>query len=124
MSKAKTKTVKKISPTELKTWLDGYCAAHPENWAPTAEQWIIIRDKIFALKDFKSDGDEPSGHNVPQAQHVPVPHIGYGIPLRDPNQVVRRTTSTLGTGTPPPRDPNRPIKTPDLDDSGNGSAFT
>lgn len=125
MSKVKTKQVKKISPTELKTWLDGYCAAHPENWAPTPEQWVIIRDKIFALKDFKADGDEgvSRGAHVP-VQSFPTQPAAFAAPPRNVVQhpIQRATGSTLATGAPANR--TGPIKTPDDNDISDGSAFT
>lgn len=120
MTKVKTKPVKKISPTELKTWLDGYCAAHPENWAPTPEQWVIIRDKIFALKDFKADGDDTN--IAPRPVALP-PQGGYMVPPRAPTMPIHRASgSTLATGVPANR--TGPIKTPDDNDISDGSAFT
>lgn len=124
MSKVKAKTVKKITPMELKTWLDGYCAAHPENWAPTPEQWVIIRDKIFALKDFKNDGEDTANNRQATTVVQPqFPTAGYGVPPRNPAQPIQRATgSTLATGALPNR--TGPIKTPDDNDISDGSSFT
>lgn len=47
--KQTTKKQSKLSVRELQTWLDGYCSAHPDDWTPTLDQWILIKDKIFNL---------------------------------------------------------------------------
>lgn len=39
----------KLTVKELQTWIDGYCSAHEHDWAPTLEQWRMIKDKIFML---------------------------------------------------------------------------
>ena len=52
MNKIKKSTKQKaISVSELKTWLDGYCAASGEDWVPTKEQWLLIRGKIASLQE-------------------------------------------------------------------------
>lgn len=55
MKTNKPKSAKKAKPqltvNELQTWLDGYCSAHGAEWAPTLEQWKIIKGKIFSLSD-------------------------------------------------------------------------
>ncbi len=47
----KSSKQKSISVSELKTWLDGYCAASGEDWVPTKEQWLLIRGKISSLQE-------------------------------------------------------------------------
>lgn len=42
-----------MSLRELKTWLDGYCSALGEDWSPSAEQWKMIKDKIFSLDELE-----------------------------------------------------------------------
>ena len=57
-----------MSLKEVKTWLDGYCSAHGDDWSPTLEQWKMIKDKILSL-----DEEQQQGCVVP-AQ----PAQGYG----------------------------------------------
>lgn len=64
---AKAKEKKLISIKDLKTWLDGYCSAHGDDWSPTPEQWKMIKTKIFALDD-----------TAPTAQHTTAPASTYG----------------------------------------------
>lgn len=47
--KRKTKKSQKYTLNEFKTWLDGYCSAHPDNWSPTADQWKLISEKLFSI---------------------------------------------------------------------------
>lgn len=61
--KTKTqKNKKKISVMELLTWLDGYCSAHDENWAPSLEQWLMIKEKIFSL-EMNSQSEKHNDNN-------------------------------------------------------------
>lgn len=75
MAKAKAKEKKLISIKDLKTWLDGYCSAHGDDWSPTPEQWKMIKTKIFALDD-----------TAPTAPTAPVAHAGYGTSVQVPRQ--------------------------------------
>jgi len=47
--KKKTKKNQKYTLNEFKTWLDGYCSAHPDTWSPTSDQWKLISEKLFSI---------------------------------------------------------------------------
>lgn len=134
MSKTTKKpAIKKITVNELKTWLDGYCSAHGEGWAPDAVQWAMIKEKIFALKE----GVDPQ-HSNPQITNQPQPRAapanpvyqpafaapsfgppGAGLVLPEPGPVVP------GQFGPSPAVPGQTIKTPNIDTSTGfkGSSF-
>lgn len=125
MSKPKKPVVKKITINELKTWLDGYCSAHGDGWAPDAVQWAMIKDKIFALKE-GVDHQYPSQPQSPPAQYqqAPVfaspqppfrntapPGASFNMPFSEPDPVMP------GQFGPSPAVPGQTIKTPSIDTS-------
>lgn len=56
----KNKSIKTLlTVRELKTWLDGYCSAHGDDWSPTPDQWNLIKDKLFSLEDEHTVKHEP-----------------------------------------------------------------
>lgn len=92
--KAQNKQAKKILTVgELKTWLDGYCSAHDDSWTPTADQWNLIKEKIFSLDDGKIATPSPVyAAPVPRQQvHSPQPapsYSGAGATLPPPPSVL------------------------------------
>lgn len=46
-----SKTSKTVSTSEIKQWLRGILEFQPAEFTPTAQQWAVIRDKIFALDE-------------------------------------------------------------------------
>jgi hypothetical protein len=131
MSKVTKKaSIKKITVNELKTWLDGYCSAHGDGWAPDAAQWAMIKEKIFALKE----GVDPQ-HSNPQmtAPPRPAPQPVYQPQFSAPSFGAPGASLTLpepapvapGQFGPSPAVPGQTIKTPNIDTSKGfaGSAF-
>jgi hypothetical protein len=45
------KTIRAITPKELKFWLEGILEFQTKDWIPNAEQWKAIQEKIFNLDD-------------------------------------------------------------------------
>lgn len=90
---AQSKQSKKILTVgELKTWLDGYCSAHDDDWTPTADQWNMIKDKVFSLADNAPSApvyampSAPAPRQMPQ-QNPPMPaptYPGAGAALPPP----------------------------------------
>jgi hypothetical protein len=68
---------KKQTLAEFRAWLSGIEELQPENWAPDATQWKLIRDKIHSIIEPKAstaDAEmlqkliESMGNNAPAAQ--------------------------------------------------------
>lgn len=57
--------------SEFKTWLDGYCSAHPTTWSPTAEQWKLINEKLFSIVEPEPVVNTPEPYVAPYAAHAP-----------------------------------------------------
>lgn len=97
-TKSQNKQAKKILTVgELKTWLDGYCSAHDDNWTPTADQWNMIRDKIFSLDEGSNNVAPPAPvYAVPSAPNGPIPRQHSPSPSPPPQY------SGAGAKLPPP----------------------
>ena len=73
--------------TEFQMWLHGAYSLQGEDWVPSAEQWEMIVDIIYKLKDRKVAA-------VPRAPVMPVmpPMMGSPGPMMQPE------SSVLGAG--------------------------
>jgi hypothetical protein len=52
---ARKKVKKKITLSEFKAWLEGADDFHGKDWAPTGEQWKMIREKIDSIEEPKPE---------------------------------------------------------------------
>jgi len=50
---------KKITLSEFKAWIQGVEQLQPKDWAPTAEQWKMIREKIELVTETKAVEQAP-----------------------------------------------------------------
>ncbi len=78
----KTKTIKTLTVRELKTWLDGYCSAHGDEWSPSPDQWNLIKDKLFSLED---GTEERHIQPMPQQYARNVQNIQYAEQSQQPD---------------------------------------
>ncbi len=69
---AARKRVKKQSLAEFRAWLNGVEELQPEDWAPTADQWKLIRGKIDGITEPKPVVAPPATPPAP-ANYVPAP---------------------------------------------------
>jgi len=96
--KAKTK---RITLVEFRAWLEGVEELQPDNWAPNAEQWKLIRAKIDSIgaKEGALDAPAPVAATpartfVPKGQRgaasVPAAPVAPAManPLLNPNFVI------------------------------------
>lgn len=51
MAKARKKVNKHLTVKELKSWLRGVQEFHPDDWLPDREQWDLICERVFNLKE-------------------------------------------------------------------------
>lgn len=91
---ATRKRTKKQTLAEFRAWLSGVEELQPDDWAPTPEQWKLIRDKIDGIAEPKPPKPAPAvaqqaTNNTPPPQHqqfqppqgfVPPPPVPGGIP--------------------------------------------
>ena len=70
---------KKITIDEFKMWLEGLETFQPPNWAPTFDQWQLIRDKIFSLISHKESSKESSKESYKESYKEPFKEL-----FRDP----------------------------------------
>lgn len=80
---------KKITLSEFKAWIQGVEQLQPKDWAPTAEQWKMIREKIELITETKT--------LIEQA------------PLPPPPQMVRQQPRPLPPGAVPFIPPAPPV---------------
>lgn len=90
---ATRKRTKKQTLAEFRAWLSGVEELQPDDWAPTAEQWQLIRGKIDGIAEPKVPAPVAAAPQVanntpppqPQPYHppqgfVPPPPVPGGIP--------------------------------------------
>ncbi|QDJ96421.1 hypothetical protein Xoosp13_235 [Xanthomonas phage Xoo-sp13] len=84
---------------EFKMWLHGAYSLQGENWVPNAEQWAMILDIIYKLKDGNKAGASP------QVMRGPVlAPLGYGgQPPLAPPPVLNAGGSALDAVSEPQR---------------------
>jgi len=79
---ATRKRTKKQTLAEFRAWLSGVEELQPDNWAPNADQWKLIRDKIDGITVPKvvpvaaTPSPAAVANNAPyamQAAHIPPP---------------------------------------------------
>jgi len=86
---ATRKRTKKQTLAEFRAWLSGVEELQPDNWAPNADQWKLIRDKIDGISVPKvvpvTAAPVPVTNNVPrsapyamQTAHIPPPPPAAG----------------------------------------------
>lgn len=91
MSKKLKKTKSPISFDEFKAWLSGVEDLQEKDWAPSKEQWIIIRDKINSIVVSSSMDKRPEVRQVPhqsyntqddyqQVRYASAPSITTNVP--------------------------------------------
>ena len=104
MAKKNTrKKQKKISVKEFKAWIEGIEELQPDGWAPTAEQWKIIRERINMIDD------TPSG--TPSAKHP----LHQNVPVTNVKHPVTNTRPVV----PPPAPQSAPTPSPSLPTGGS-----
>jgi hypothetical protein len=116
---------KQLSVSEFKIWLDGYCLSHDDNWAPSTEQWKMIKDKIFALVETDIKPEQPPVRNMlpPQPNFLPrgpvmLPPSNFMQPQSGMNEHPQQSMVGI-TNTPPLiKTSTGALKTPDKDSSG------
>ena len=117
--------------SEFKTWLDGYCSAHPSGWSPSAEQWKLISGKLLSIVE-----EESQVSNVPQfVPPMPV-HSPYNQPVQMPveypqPQFAPATATSLDapnkvpdTAVLTPKDPTQPMRIKNKEAYEKSSDFT
>lgn len=55
---------KRITLSEFRAWLQGVEELQPKGWSPNTEQWKLIRDKIDAITETKTQVVEHSSPNT------------------------------------------------------------
>ncbi len=124
------KTAKKATMTlgELKTWLDGYCSAHGNDWSPTPEQWKLIRNKILSVTESRENQGYTAPVNQvivrhPQQPHFEQPRTTLVEPQQFDTTMPQRESSVVGvTNRPAMIMHDGKLKTPD-GTSGDTSSF-
>lgn len=118
----KTAIANKMTVRELKTWLDGYCSAHTEDWTPSQEQWKIIKNKIFELIETDSSKQSASftqpQYIPPSTQLLPAPMFSGNNPTPQQPQPLPSSRPAFAHST------SGALKTPDGVMSGGNSEFT
>jgi hypothetical protein len=115
----------KISLRDFKQWLAGVEDMQPEDWTPTRDQWLRIREQIDQIKEVvEVVEDTPAPANVPVARQPAHPQV-QTLPAIQPDQ-----SSALERGRPAPMvaptanpamvtpESGGTAKTPDIDTSG------
>ncbi len=72
---------KQMTLRDFKQWLAGVEEMQGEEWVPSKEQWMKIREKIDSISEMNT------GHNVIQRDHYPVapaPHQPVQYPSAPP----------------------------------------
>lgn len=121
-----TKKKQTYTLSEFKTWLDGYCSAHPSEWSPSAEQWKLISEKLFSIVE-----EEPEVQERPQFIPPMPAHNTYNIPAQYPQpRFAPNTTLTESSNTESdtarltPRDPTQPMRVKNKEAHETSSDFT
>lgn len=124
-----TKKKQTYTLSEFKTWLDGYCAAHPSGWSPSAEQWKLISEKLFSIVE-----EEPEVREQPQfippippmPLHNPYnPPAQYPQPRFSPNTTLSESSNKEpDTAVLTPRDPTQPMRVKNKEAHETSSDFT
>jgi hypothetical protein len=110
-SKAKGGNQSGVNAKEIKAWLRGILEFQPAGWAPNAEQWDSIKERIFMLEEVDTTSSPEvnmvSRHQEHVQQHYQ-PHVQSYVPERayrnrDENQDDGRVSvsSPLATSTSP-----------------------
>ena len=123
---AKRTRTKKISVKEFVAWLGGVEEMQPDGWAPSTEQWQVIREKINTI-------DSKDVIKVPiAAPPSPQAAITYAQPVAQQPSSFAPPPAASNVVPAGPADPmmaaastGGPIKTPDIDSTnGYESNFT
>jgi hypothetical protein len=143
MAKRTTKRASKKEYTlaEFKAWLEGIEELQPNNWAPDAGQWKVIRDKLMNIIEEEPAPVEvvnnpiPAGP-IPRNSAMPMPAMPATPPpavsslppvgMPEPNLTPAAQAALSGklpTEMMPSADGK--VKTPDIDtaDGNYGSSF-
>lgn len=89
---AAKKRIKKQSLLEFRAWLEGVEELQPDNWAPNANQWKLIRSKIDGIKEkiVEKSAEQPVINNTyrqlqPEQRPtmMPPPPVAGGVPAGD-----------------------------------------
>ena len=75
VKKTKKKKIKLNSLKEFQLWLNAFCTAHDDDWVPSLEQWVMIRELIDGLPSdpipvHASNDDRRIVHHNPQPTFV------------------------------------------------------
>lgn len=89
------------SITEFQMWLAGAYSLQGEDWVPNAEQWEMIVDIIYKLKD---RGVAKKVVAVAPGPVMPPP--GYGVDMAQPMAPVAGPSALGGDGHNPPFNPD------------------
>ena len=104
MAKKRT-TAKKRTLNEFKAWLQGVEELQPAGWAPTADQWKLIRRSIENITEEAMTAHTPAFARGAAPAH-PVPHV--------PGMPTHMAPPGSGTAPVPPGIPPAPT----VDSSG------
>lgn len=125
-----TKKKQTYTLSEFKTWLDGYCSAHPSEWSPSAEQWKLISEKLISIVEEEPEVREQPRFIPPMPVHNP-----YNPPAQGPIEYPQpwfasNTTSSKSSNKEPdtatltPRDPTQPMRVKNKEAHEKSSDFT
>lgn len=125
-----TKKKQTYTLSEFKTWLDGYCSAHPSGWSPSAEQWKLISEKLSSIVEEEPEVREQPRFIPPMPVHNP-----YNPPAQGPIEYPQpwfasNTTSSKSSNKEPdtatltPRDPTQPMRVKNKEAHETSSDFT
>lgn len=81
---ATRKRTKKQTLAEFRAWLSGVEELQPDDWAPSAEQWKLIRDKIGGIVEPKPPAPANQNFNVQPVQGNPYQMTAAHIPPPPP----------------------------------------
>lgn len=116
-----------LTVRELKTWLDGYCSAHGDDWSPSPEQWNIIKNKIFSLNESneKDDAKDDVKYAIPMPANNSSPTIFPQFPIRRSEENSSLPEGRIGLSEVPPMVVGQggALKTPDKGVAGGPSDF-
>ncbi len=111
---AARKRVKKQTLAEFRAWLSGVEELQPEDWAPTPDQWKLIRDKIGGIVEPKQPAPQAVANNrvpqngnpyqqmTPAQAHIPLPPpppVG-GVPTGEITRPTPEASAVMPTQPP------------------------
>jgi len=102
---ATRKRAKKQTLSEFRAWLAGVEELQPENWAPDATQWKLIREKIESITEPKTNADTEMLHKLIEKMSDDTQgraQVANNAPYAHPQH---QQVNPMAAGIPPPPPP-------------------